>query len=61
MSLVEAVRAAISSLLANKTRSLLTMLGVIIGVAAVLVVVAIGEGSGGYLERIRSMGPTCSP
>lgn len=57
MSLVEAVRAAISSLLANKTRSLLTMLGVIIGVAAVLVVVAIGEGlKADTLERIRSMG-----
>lgn len=57
MSLQEALRAATASLLANKTRSLLTMLGVIIGVAAVLVVVAIGEGlKTDTLNRIRSMG-----
>jgi len=57
MSLREALRAALSSLAANKTRALLTMLGVIIGVAAVLVVVAIGEGlKADTLERIRSLG-----
>ncbi|MGD9495421.1 MAG: ABC transporter permease [Armatimonadota bacterium] len=57
MSLQEALRAAFASLAANKSRSLLTMLGVIIGVAAVLIVVAIGEGlKADTLERIRSMG-----
>ncbi len=57
MSLREALRAALLSLAANKTRSLLTMLGVIIGVAAVLVVVAIGEGlKTDTLNRIRSLG-----
>ncbi len=57
MSLREAIRAALSSLAANKTRALLTMLGVIIGVAAVLIVVAIGEGlKADTLERIRSLG-----
>jgi len=57
MSILEAVRTAYSSLMANKSRSLLTMLGVIIGVAAVLVVVAIGQGlSADTLNRIRSMG-----
>ncbi|MGC9317393.1 MAG: ABC transporter permease [Armatimonadota bacterium] len=57
MSLVEALRSAYQSLMANKTRSVLTMLGVIIGVAAVLTVVAIGEGlKADTLERIRSLG-----
>ncbi|MEA3401272.1 MAG: ABC transporter permease [Armatimonadota bacterium] len=57
MSLLEALRSAYQSLMANKTRSVLTMLGVIIGVAAVLTVVAIGEGlKADTLERIRSLG-----
>ncbi len=57
MNLLEALRAAYASLMANKSRSLLTMLGVIIGVAAVLVVVAIGEGlKADTLDRIRSLG-----
>ena len=54
---MEAVRSAMSSLMANKSRSMLTMLGVIIGVAAVLIVVAIGEGlKADTLDRIRAMG-----
>ncbi|MBD3293037.1 MAG: FtsX-like permease family protein [Armatimonadia bacterium] len=57
MSLLEAVRTALTSLMANKSRSILTMLGVIIGVAAVLIVVAIGEGlKADTLDRIRSLG-----
>lgn len=57
MSLLEAMRSAVGSLLANKSRSILTMLGVIIGVAAVLIVVAIGEGlKADTLDRIRAMG-----
>ncbi len=57
MNLIEAIRTAYMSLLANKSRSVLTMLGVIIGVSAVLVVVAIGQGlKTDVLERIRSMG-----
>jgi len=57
MSVLEALRTAAMSLLANKTRSLLTMLGVIIGVGAVLVVVAIGEGlKTDMLNRIGSLG-----
>ncbi|MFP3904449.1 MAG: ABC transporter permease [Armatimonadota bacterium] len=57
MNLVEASRSAHSSLFTNKTRSLLTMLGVIIGVAAVIIVVAIGEGlKADTINRIQSMG-----
>lgn len=44
MSLAESFRIALRALGANKARSTLTMLGVIIGVAAVILLVAIGTG-----------------
>ena len=40
----ETVQMAISALWANKMRSLLTMLGIIIGVGAVIAMVSIGYG-----------------
>ncbi|MFZ0323413.1 MAG: ABC transporter permease [Actinomycetes bacterium] len=45
MRLGEGFRVALDALRANRLRSLLTMLGVIIGVAAVVVLVAIGSGA----------------
>ena len=45
MRLAEAFRVALVALRANRLRSVLTMLGVIIGVAAVVVLVAIGSGA----------------
>lgn len=45
VSVREVVRIAFSSLLANKVRTLLTMLGVIIGVASVVALLAIGSGA----------------
>ncbi len=44
MNLVESFRVAISGLLANKLRSALTMLGIIIGIFAVIVLISIGRG-----------------
>jgi len=44
MSVIENLRMAFSSVLAHKLRSILTMLGIIIGVASVILVVAIGQG-----------------
>ncbi|PKQ16825.1 MAG: permease [Actinobacteria bacterium HGW-Actinobacteria-7] len=44
MSFFESFRIALRALTANKVRSALTMLGVIIGVAAVILLVAIGSG-----------------
>ena len=41
----ETARIALKSLVANKLRSLLTALGIIIGVAAVVALMAIGQGS----------------
>ena len=44
MSLLETLRTAFEGLLANKLRTILTMLGVIIGVASVITLLAIGAG-----------------
>ena len=45
MSLKEALRVAFQALLANRLRSILTTLGVVIGVFSVVLLVAIGEGA----------------
>ena len=45
MRLIEAIRSALSAIMANALRSLLTMLGIVIGVAAVIAMVAIGAGA----------------
>jgi putative ABC transport system permease protein len=47
----EAFRVAVTALRANRLRSLLTMLGVVIGVAAVVVLVAIGTGAKAEVEQ----------
>ncbi len=44
MKLFEALKIALHGLLSNKMRSLLTMLGVIIGVGSVITLISIGEG-----------------
>jgi putative ABC transport system permease protein len=57
MSFLDALRSALDALRANPTRSLLTTLGVIIGVAAVIIVVAIGSGARDLVvSRIKSLG-----
>ena len=45
-------------LLANRLRSALTMLGILIGVAAVIILVAVGTGSSAVQPRIQASGPT---
>jgi putative ABC transport system permease protein len=45
MSIFEILRSAIHGVLGNKLRSVLTMLGVLIGVAAVILLLAVGNGS----------------
>lgn len=47
----EGVRLAVESLLANRMRSLLTMFGVIVGVSAVVLLVAVGSGAQAEVER----------
>jgi putative ABC transport system permease protein len=53
----EAIRIAIASLRANKLRSLLTVLGILIGVSSVIAVVAITEGLDRYMsEKVLDLG-----
>jgi putative ABC transport system permease protein len=51
MSLTEAWRVAIDALRASRLRSALTMVGVIVGVAAVVILVAIGTGAKQKVEQ----------
>lgn len=57
MSLTETVRFALRGVAANKLRSALTMLGILIGVAAVILLVAVGNGSAQAVnDRIEALG-----
>src|SRR5881392_2975362 len=50
VSLLESIKIALSSILAHKLRSTLTMLGIIIGVGSIITVVAIGQGGEAALK-----------
>ena len=50
MKLTQAIKMAFRSILGNKGRSFLTMLGIIIGVCAVIVIVGLGNGMQKYME-----------
>ncbi|MBC7808974.1 MAG: ABC transporter permease [Akkermansiaceae bacterium] len=57
MPLGENLRVAFGGLAANKLRAMLTMLGVIIGVAAVIAMIAVGEGARQKtLSQIKALG-----
>jgi putative ABC transport system permease protein len=59
MLLTETVRVALDALRVNKLRSLLTMLGIVIGVGAVIAMVALGNGAQLQIrERIARLGTT---
>src|SRR6184192_500789 len=59
MLLGEIVKVALEALRANKLRSLLTMLGIIIGVGAVITMIALGSGAQKSVQdRIQAIGPT---
>ena len=44
-NIYEYIKMAIHNIMANKGRSFLTMLGIIIGIASVIAIVSIGEGT----------------
>jgi putative ABC transport system permease protein len=57
MTITDTIRTAIAALAANKLRSSLTMLGIIIGVSAVITLMAVGQGSQkGVTERLQGLG-----
>jgi hypothetical protein len=61
MNLLMIFRIAFRALVRNKVRAALTMLGVIIGVAAVIAMVSIGQGAQASVDaQIQSIGTICS-
>ncbi|HEU5465439.1 MAG TPA: ABC transporter permease [Gemmatimonadales bacterium] len=59
MLLGEIIKVALQAIRANKLRALLTMLGIIIGVGAVITMVALGTGAQKSVQdRIQALGPT---
>ncbi|NES70083.1 MAG: FtsX-like permease family protein [Okeania sp. SIO2D1] len=58
MDILESIKMATTTLLANKVRSSLTMLGIIIGNASVIAMIGIGEGAQKFVNnQISSLGP----
>jgi putative ABC transport system permease protein len=54
---LESIRMAFGGILANKMRSLLTMLGILIGVASVILLIAVGAGSAeASRQRLEALG-----
>ena len=51
MNLFVTFKVALRALARNKMRSILTMLGIIIGVAAVIAMVGIGQGASASIRR----------
>jgi putative ABC transport system permease protein len=58
MNLLESTNMAVKTLTANKLRSALTMLGIMIGNASVIAMVAIGQGAQRFTQQqLESLGP----
>ena len=51
MNIWESVKIALRALRSNKMRTILTMLGIIIGVGAVIAMVAIGQGAAARIKQ----------
>lgn len=51
MNIIESFKQALSSLRANKLRSILTMLGIVMGVFSVITIVAIGNATQSYMDN----------
>ena len=61
MNIRENIRIAIFSIRTNLLRSLLTMLGIIIGVASVIAIITVGNGGRDYIVgMIQDMGQSAS-
>src|SRR5258708_37516451 len=57
MSVVDGMRIALGAMAANRLRSSLTALGLIIGVSSVIVLIAVGQGAQkGVKDRIQGLG-----
>lgn len=57
MSVIDGIRIAVRSIVANRLRSLLTLLGLVIGVSSVIALIAVGQGTQqGVSDEIRGLG-----
>jgi putative ABC transport system permease protein len=57
LNITQGVKMALNSILANKLRSFLTMLGIIIGVSAVITLISLGQGATNQVtEQVQSLG-----
>ncbi len=57
MNITQGIKMAMSSILTNKLRAFLTMLGIIIGVSAVITLVSLGQGSTKQVtEQVQGLG-----
>src|SRR3989449_10295686 len=57
MSILEGLRLGVNGLLSNRLRSALTMLGILIGVSAVILLVGVGNGASvAVQQQIQSLG-----
>ncbi|MCJ7854951.1 ABC transporter permease [Lachnospiraceae bacterium NSJ-143] len=51
MNLIECIKSSFFNVFSNKMRTFLTMLGIIIGIASVIIIVAVGNGSQAAIEK----------
>lgn len=59
MNFIESFKMAIESIISNKMRSFLTMLGIIIGISSVIAIVALGQGgTNSITEKFNQIGAT---
>ncbi len=57
MNIVQGIKMALKSIVSNKLRSLLTMLGIILGVTSVIALVALGQGATKQVtEQVQGLG-----
>jgi putative ABC transport system permease protein len=57
MSIIDLLKETYFAILANKTRSALTILGIVIGIGSVIAMISVGQGATGSIEaNIQSMG-----
>jgi len=62
MSFLESIRQALDSLKANKLRSILTMLGIVMGVFSIITIMAIGNATEEYINsHLKKSVPMCLP
>lgn len=58
MNILESIKMSAKTLLSNKLRSTLTMLGIVIGNASVIAMIGVGEGGQKYVNKqLESLGP----